>query len=422
MKKIFFMLALAILFTLLVIAQLPASEVKAASEYEVIVNELVKEKVITQEKADEILAEIKAVQEKAAKESKPFVLPDSLKWLEKFKFTGDFRLRYQYDDREDSYIRHRARIRFRFGTEVNVIDDVKVFAGIATGSGDPRSTNQTLDRTFEHPTIRLDYAYAQYKPLSWLTIKAGQMRGMPFWTASEFVWDSDINPGGAALQFNYHVHPNINVFFNSAFFVIAESAAYKRDPYMYVLQPGFDVKIVDGLHLKTAITYYGFEHVKGKVLVYSAGSNTGATTGLMYNYDSLGVDSELGLSQPLKSLGINFIPYVGLFGEYVYNPDPPRDNNGFLVGMLIGDKSITDKGQWQAKYQYRYLQRDAFLDTFPDSDAYGGATNVAGHEVIFQYGLFKHVILGTDYYYTKPIKGYPRYPEHIFQGDILFTF
>jgi hypothetical protein len=423
MKKIVFVLAVAMLFTVLVAAQPFAEE---ASEYKIIVNELVKEKVITQEKAKEILAEIKAVQQKAAKERKSFELPDSLKWLERFKFTGDLRLRYQLDKTEHSDQRHRGRIRVRFGTEVDVIDNIKVFAGIATGSGDPRSTNQTLDNTFEHPTIRLDYAYAQYQPFSWLTLKGGEIRGMPLWEPADFLWDTDINPDGVAGQLNYPLLKakekgglSVNGFFNTAFFLLDEYST-REDPYMYLFQPGFDVKLKD-FSLKTAVAYYGFEHVKDYLLDYSSGTNTRRTgpTRLRYGYNSLGVGTELGYEKPL---GLAFIPYVALLGEYIYNPAPSTNNDGFAVGMKVGHKKVSEKGSWSAMYLYRYLERDAWLDTFPDSDALGGRTNARGHEVILQYGLFKHVSLGADYYNMIPIKGDPKNTEQVFQLDLLFWF
>lgn len=420
MKKIFFVLAIAMLFAVLVAAQSFASE---ADEYKIIVDELVKEKVITQEKANEILAEIEALHKKAAKEGKSFELPASLKWLEKFKFTGDFRLRYQLDKTEGSQPRHRARIRARFGMEVGITDNIKIAAGIATGSGDPRSTNQTLDNTFEHPTIRLDYAYAQYQPFSWLTLKGGAIRGMPFWEPADFLWDTDINPHGLAGQLYYKLLEKkgvvVNGFFNTAVFILDENATHS-DPMMYLFQPGFDVKFKD-FSLKTAVTYYGFEYVKNHLLDNSAGTNTrlSGPTRLRFDYDSLGVGAELGYEKPF---GLAFIPYVALLGEYIHNFDPSSNNDGWAFGAKIGHKRVAEKGSWSAMYLYRYLERDAWLDTFPDSDALGGRTNARGHEVLLQYGLFKHVSLAADYYNMIPIKGTPKNTEQIFQLDLLLWF
>jgi len=50
-------------------------------------------------------------------------------------------------------------------------------------------------------------------------------------------------------------------------------------------------------------------------------------------------------------------------------------------------------------YIDRHLKKDAWIDIFPDSDAYSGHTDVKGHELAFTYGVGKNVTLGIDYYY-----------------------
>lgn len=452
MKKIFFVLAIAMLFAVLVAAQSFASE---ADEYKIIVDELVKEKVITQEKANEILAEIEAMHKKAAKEGKSFELPASLKWLEKFKFTGDLRIRFHMENWSKTDPVYLARIRARVGFMTEVTDGVKVAMGIATTTlktdttsatnfGNPRSTNATLGGQFQHPAIDLDYAYAQYEPFSWLTLKAGKIRGMPFYrpSPSQFIWDSDINPDGASAELNYPLLTakekdgfSVNGFFNTGVFLINSWSGDIANPVMWVVQPGAEVKYKD-FSSKAAVTYYGFQNDKGKILTWNAGSNTGATTGLKFHYSSLGVNGELGLATPLKPLGVDFIHYAGLLGEYIYNPDPPRDNQGFLVGFKIGDKNVSERNTWSLAYMYKYLQRDAFLDTFPDDDFFKGMTNAKGHIVQLQYAPLKHVIFAISNYYASPIRNLLttvkngggtvvptlRPIEDIFYFDTIFTF
>jgi hypothetical protein len=418
MKKIFVVLVIALLVTAFSAAQPFAKE---AGEYEILVNELVKEGVLTPEKAEAILAEVEAAKEKAAKEGKGFELPKELEWLKRFKFTGDLRLRYQMNHVENDRIRHRGRYRFRFGVKAKVIDDLFVAAGLATGGTDPRSTNQTMANTFETPDIRFDYGYAQYDPFPWLTLKAGKIKGMPIWKPSDLLWDGDINPDGGAIQLDYTFLENsvtLEGFFNTGFFVLDEWST-RTDPFMYVFQPGVNVTVND-FGFKTAVTYYGFEHIKREFLDHNAGTNTTIPgIGLMYDYNAIGVSAELGYKKPF---GQSFIPYVGGFGEYIHTFDPLDDNDGFLVGLKVGHKKVKKPWEWQVNYQYRYLEQDAWLDTFPDSDAYGGETNAKGHEVAFTLGIFKHVSMGVDYYYMQPIQGDPRPSEHLFQFDVVFKF
>jgi hypothetical protein len=117
----------------------------------------------------------------------------------------------------------------------------------------------------------------------------------------------------------------------------------------------------------------------------------------------VGVNGEVGLATPLKPLGVDFIHYAGLLGEYIYNPDPPTNNQGFLAGFKIGDKSVSERNTWSIAYMYKYLERDAWLDIFPDDDFYKGMTNAKGHIVKMQYAVLKNVIVGISNYYASPI-------------------
>ncbi len=410
MKKIIFSTIAGVVMSLALANQ------SFSGEINILVNKLVEKGILTPVEAQIILDETKAEVAKEVAQGESYALP---KWVQNIKFKGDLRTRYQWEKRKGSEERHRARIRFRLGSEIKVTDGVKVAAGLATGGTDPRSTNETLDNTFETSDIRLDYAYAQYAPLSWLTLLGGKIKGTPFWTPSDLLWDSDINPEGIAVNLNHALSSNIDGFFNAGLFILDEASSDTSDPFMYVLQPGFDAKISDDINLKTAVSYYGFDNIKGSTLDHSSGTNSLSGGVLQYNYDSFGVSAELGFKNPL---GIEAVPYFALLGEYINNFDPSSDNNGFLVGCAVGEKKVGKKGQWQAKYLYRRLERDAFPDTFPDSDFYGGETNAKGHEAIFQYGLLDNVILGFDYYYTEPIKGATKNKEHIFQTDVVFKF
>ena len=71
-------------------------------------------------------------------------------------------------------------------------------------------------------------------------------------------------------------------------------------------------------------------------------------------------------------------------------------------------------------YIDRHLKKDAWIDIFPDSDAYSGHTDVKGHELAFTYGVGKNVTLGIDYYYMERIKGTGR--RHLLQVDWKLKF
>jgi hypothetical protein len=243
-------------------------------------------------------------------------------------------------------------------------------------------------------------------------LEAGKIRGMPFYIPlpSQFIWSNNINPDGAAVQLNYPLVKakdkdgfSLNGLMNASYFLVTSWTA-NAGPGMWVFQPGTAVQYKD-LSATAAFTYYGMQNEVGQLpSVWSSGSNTlGKTGALKYHYSTLGVNGEIGLATPLKPLGVDFIHYAGLLGEFIYNPDPPTNNRGWEAGFLMGDKTVGERNSWQLSYMYKYLERDAFLDTFPDSDFYNGMTNVKGDVVQLQYAVLKNVIISLTNYYTRPI-------------------
>jgi hypothetical protein len=205
-----------------------------------------------------------------------------------------------------------------------------------------------------------------------------------------------------------------DLFINTGFWVLDESGSDTSDPYMIVIQPGVKYRFNDNTHLKLAVAGYIFDNVKGALLTNGSDNsgeyNTLENGVLKYNYSGVSPGVELGFRGLLKGL-----PYFGVFGEYVYNPDPSSENIGFLAGIKFGNKKIKEFGNWQAKYMYRYLEKDAWLDIFPDSDAYSGHTDTKGHEFALTFGLGKHTSLDIDYYYMERIKGEGR--RYLLQVD-----
>ncbi len=415
MKTIVFRKLLAVLVIvtvhLFVFALIPGSSL--AGDVDILVDKLVEKGILSREDAIGILAETKQAAEMKQAQTKASTSAESKipEWVKKINFTGDLRLRYQYEDTEGQDQRNRERFRWRFGGDAIVVDGLKVGFGLASGSDDPRSTNQTFENTFSHKSVQIDYVYAQYTPYKWLTLSGGKFKN-PVWSPSDLLWDTDINPEGASVGFTVKAEP-VTIFFTSGLWVIDENKS-AGDPLMFPLQLGADWNIAKNVNLKTAASYYVFSSVQGKTLDFSSKTNTLVPGGgLKFDYNAFSLGAELGVKDLV-------VAYVGLFGEYVYNPDPSRGNQGYIAGIRVGDKKVSDKGQWQFQYSYRRLGRDAWIDAFPDSDFFGGATNMRGHEAIVEYGLMKHVSLGLDYYHTKSMD--KNTDQDLLQFDLLFKF
>ncbi len=69
---------------------------------------------------------------------------------------------------------------------------------------------------------------------------------------------------------------------------------------------------------------------------------------------------------------------------------------------------------------FRRLERDTWLDVFPDSDSFGGKTDVQGHEFVFEHGLTDGVVLGLDYYRMKRISQNDN--QNVLQIDLNFDY
>lgn len=419
MRKIIFLLFLGVIG--LALFNLPAKAV----EVDILVDKLVEKGILSPVEAQIILDETKQQVAKEIAQGKNSSLPA---WVQSLKLKGDFRLRYQYDDKDlDSASgRNRGRIRYRLGIESKVNDKLKVAAGLASGGTDPRSTNQTFQDTFSTKGINLDYAYAEYAARPWLTLLGGKMpRKGILWEPTDLLWDGDITPEGGAILLSKSVN-GVDFFTNLGLFQIDESSSKSDEPYMGYIQPGVKLKLGKNVTLKGAVTGYLVQTAEYDI-DNSAGTNTLNGSNHKYDYDAVSPAFELAVKEPLGGI----VPYFSLFGEYVNAFDPSDDNNGFAAGIKLGEQKVKDKGQWQAKYIYRHLERDAWFDALPDSDAYDGDTNVKGHELALDYGLSKNVTFGLDYYYMQPIdplSGVSDHSlgsgneQHIIQADLVLKF
>ncbi len=409
-----------------------------AGEVDILVEKLVKKGILSKSDAEDVLKEVKeaAWQEKdqeraeiikGAKEAvrneikkDPKMFADALPaWVRKMQLKGDLRLRYESTERDDTADRNRGRYRLRLGVVTQINDQIEVGFGLASGSSDPRSTNETMDNSFERGDIRLDYAYARYKPWSWLSLIGGKFEN-PLFCPSDLLFDTDIRPEGAAAQFTHALNPDVDLFMNTGFFMIDERSGDENDPSMYVIQPGSKIKFRN-MYFKNAVAMYRFDNYKGQKqsdVDYSSKTNTTRKfkNTLKYDYDALALSGELGYKTAFARM-----PFIALFGDAVKNNSTGSDDTGYLVGVKFGSEKIKKRHDWQFMTRYEKLERDAWPDILPDADTYDGQTNVKGYKSSLTYGLFEHIDFCASYFNTKKISG-PSLDEEKVQLDLNFKF
>lgn len=324
-------------------------------------------------------------------------------WLDRVSFKGDLRLRHESQFRDDPlFDRHRQRIRLRLGATFHLYKDLDVAFRISSGdTGDPTdpvSTNATLKNSFEKKPLTLDRAYAQWRPGPF-TLTGGKMPN-PF-MRTQVVWDSDINPEGAAESFKYKFLDHTTLFVNAAQFVLDENnsssgSGPNADPWVL----GFQVGVEQGLgslgKAKLAFAYYDFLDLQGEVVAFAQGGNTKGPGGVLGN--------DFNVIDIIGELYFDFAVPIVLQAEYINNT--AAENTGsddyddaFLVGVVI-NKNVNKFMDWQARYSYRVVEADAVLDALNNSDFHGGGTNARGHELGLNVGIRKGVSFAFTYYIT----------------------
>ncbi|MFA6358291.1 MAG: putative porin [Candidatus Omnitrophota bacterium] len=385
-----------------------------AGEIDLLLQKLVEKGVLTGSEAQQVKTETQEQVKKEIAQGKFSSLPQ---WVQNTKIKGDFRLRYQYDHAKrlsstQGTDKQRARMRVRLGVESKINDKLLVGIGLATGISSTtdkdgaRSTNVDMGSGFTKKNINLDYAYAQYSPTPWATIVGGKFKNT-LWEPGDLIWDTDINPEGASLKLSKNINPKTSLFMNTGMLVVETDTGSGSPATMFIVQPGFNYDLTPTIGVKGAVSYYDNFSVKGKTLSGTVGTNSKNAAGkLLYDYQNITPALQISFKEPFKAIGIS-VPYLALFGEYVQNINSSvkDDNTGFMLGFKYGAEKIENFGDWQFRYNYAMLGKDAVLDILPDSDRYGGKTGMRSHEGMFDFGLGKNTWLGLDYYYGWQIPG-----------------
>jgi hypothetical protein len=166
------------------------------------------------------------------------------------------------------------------------------------------------------------------------------------------------------------------------------------------------------------------------------------------NYQYYGLASQF---RPLVASGqvdlAQFHPiHVVLDGEFVWNTAFNRDaiaavavnnlagskdpnvsgpfnggDHGWLARLTIGNKEVRHLWDWNAHVGYKYLQSDATVDAFVDSDFGLGGTNLKGYFIGGNLGLGENVWASARWMSANSIAGVP-YAVDIFQLDLNARF
>lgn len=429
----------------------------ASSSVDALIQKLEDKGILTKQEAVQIKGQIASDENESMQKSFKSQIPD---WVSGLKVSGDFRLRDQVNRRDvpsgtsngSNLVQNRGRLRARLNFEDQINDKVKVNFTIATEGGkdsgvlgNSRSNNVTFGGnggttagSFTKPYIAIDKAYVTYTPNQYITLLGGKMAN-PFWEPASLLWDPDITPEGGVIQLSKKLNDYVTPFSTNAFYVLsgatpgATATTNRTSPYMFISQEGVKGNLTEKVYYKVAASYYDVSNPHRLLLDNNLGINTpsaASSSFYAYDYNLIGGAAELGMNDPFGELlpsPIN-IPQIGVFGQYFKNLDTSHQSSAWMMGGYMGNSTINGFGTWKLSSFYKVLERDSWLDTFPDDDFYSGNTNTKGVRTQLDVGLAKNVWFTMTYFHTNLFKYYgtttfsKSAPEDLLQMDLNFKF
>ncbi|OQW86647.1 MAG: outer membrane receptor for ferric coprogen and ferric-rhodotorulic acid [Rhodoferax ferrireducens] len=412
--------------------------------------------------ADEVREEVVA-QAKAERWGDANAIPE---WVDRFKFEGDMRLGYQSDMFSESNAsitnfefggqdidnttedRQRTRLRARLGITAKITPDISAAFRLSTGNTtEPVSTNQTLGQTGNKYSFVLDRAYVKaHSPtfMPWLTASAGRIPN-PFFS-TDLLWDDDLNFEGLALQFEDSV-ASAKVwrpFGTLGIFPLEDIQQSSRNraksKWLTGAQVGVEWVPSNTTRAKVGLGIYDYRNISGILDEYPSTLYADTAPAFRQKGNTLfDIDSsDLNDKTNLFALAADYrvVNLTGMIDINLYNPvhviltadyvdnvgfsasktfartDGSIDivkpeTKGYLARVAVGMPTMLLRDDWQLSLTYRYLEADAVLDAFTDSDFHLGGTNSKGFIVGGQYSLSKSTWLSARWLSSQEISGLP---------------
>lgn len=375
--------------------------------------------------------------------------------------------------------RQRMRMRARLKIAAKIVQGLKAEFRIATGStSDPVSLNETLGDYFVSDSIVLDRAYLQYDRynfdgFNWLTLSGGRMPN-PF-LATDLVWDSDLNFEGAFGTLRFDVsgggndllssdEQNRTLSFTLGAFPLQEVKLSEKDKWLFSAEVGMKFVSDSQSEFEIAIAYHDYHNIEGErnttgstlndftAPEFMQGGNTlygisnpevpgseviPSKLGLASDYDLVNITMKYDIANfsPMHIIiEADYVKNIGYDGEEVSDrvsfdgggtfvnsslkvDDPEEDQTeGYALEVTYGWPNVAARGNWQVALGYKYLERDAVLDAFTDSDFFIFGTNAKGWRLSGSYGINENFWISAKYQSAVALDGFD--DGTIVDGDI----
>ncbi len=315
-------------------------------------------------------------------------------WVDRITPGGDLRARLEAIDEEGNDARERARLRARLGVYAEVNEQVNAGLALVSGEDDPTSGNQTLGDGFSSKPVRIDLAYMEWQPtaVEGHTAIIGKMK-MPFVTVNDLVWDSELNPEGAALNTALELAP-VRILANAGVFWVEERSD-ARETMLYAGQLAATARI-RRLAMTAGVSGYQYENIAGYAPVFNELNGFGNTM-IEAADGSLTYANDYGLIEYFVRAGVEAALPLEISANLVDNREVDENGQGYMVGVKAG--KLTAPGSFELSYSYKEVESDAVLGVFTDSDSFGGGTDGSTHKWGLGYQIAGNLSGAATYYH-----------------------
>ena len=343
----------------------------------------------------------------------------AMEWASRIKISGDLRVRQEFKDQEavgkgvkDS--RQRIRARIAIGAKIN--DEVDAGVRIVTGGG-TTSTNQSLGNFSSGKALYIDRAFIDWHPdfADGLNMIVGKFK-QPWYSVSDIVWDTDVNPEGLALKYSRKLG-SVKLTGTMGYFLFADGItstgndSFSDDLNMYHAGLSGEMKFNKMIKASLGYNAYIFNNARNdfdgtndtRIVIDKDGKSSEVFINAFDTANGKATSnghSSFHLHEIAGKIDINtgLLP-IKLYANYVFNVGDVRNRDGieddqdsaWLAGIA------TKYGPFKLDYNYRDTQRDGVVAFLHDADFNGGATAARGHKIKLGYKVSKNFSLGLAY-------------------------
>ena len=353
--------------------------------------------------------------------------------------------------------RARLRGRGRLAVDTDISDSITAGMRIVTGNtSDLVSETQTLDGTSPYQ-FGLDELYVRFdernaQKFTGLSAVGGRYIN-PYDTPTDLIFHKDLTFEGASLTGRLGLGDGSpdqsHLFVTLGGHPLQEIALSPQDKWLVAAQVGANLRWGEGQRLRVSGALFDYFNVTGRLNplggtqfnytapVFARQGNTyfdianspdGSTNlfALAAKYRLANVNLTYALSLGRFELaatldGVRNLAYdAGRVSANVGQYVAPR-TKGYQGEIRFGYPDVLTFGAWRTLVGYRYLQRDAVIDAYTDSDFHWGGTDARGYYFIGDLGLANRMWMRLRYMSSNAIDG-PKLGIDTLQIDLNTRF